>query len=311
MQDSLPALPFQVGKYEVQAEVGAGGLGRVFRAVVSDSGQVVAMKFLHTKFFNNQRILGSFHKELLIISRFHHRHIVSYLDSYFKPPHCYIVTEFIDGWSGKDLLKQLPRFPPLVALAMIFDVLRGIDYLHLHDTVHSDLSTANFLVEKSGRVLITDFGLSCMHEFEDYQNRMLGTPGYYSPEHISNASIGPKSDIYCAGLILYELLTGAKAVKPDKDRKATQARMRTINFDAIQFSDARLRRDVVSILKKCLRYSPMFRPSSADKVMMLCYKILKRYDVRYSSHAICQFLQDARLLSPQTKIRQQNIYAGL
>lgn len=169
------------GHYRILHEVGMGGLGKVFKALDERTGQTVAIKLLHDRFTSSRKFLGIFHRELLTASRLYNKHIVGYLDSHFEPPTCFIVTEFVDGWSLYALMKRVQRLPPLVALCIFMDMLQGIDYLHLHDTVHSDLSSPNVMIDKSGRVMVTDFGLSCQIDVEDYKNYMVGTPGYYSP----------------------------------------------------------------------------------------------------------------------------------
>lgn len=303
-------LPKQLGPYKVIEEVGVGGLGRVFRAVDERSGKTVAVKVLHDKFMNNRKFLGIFHRELLIMASLSHRHIVTFLDSYFNPPVCYIVTEFIEGWSGYALYKRTGRMPPLIALSIVIDMLQGVDHLHLHNVIHSDLSAANYLVEKSGRVLVTDFGLSCKQEIEDYRNYMIGTPGYYSPEHISEQGINPQTDLYCAGLILFELIAGQKAVTASNDRHKTLALMKKIDFNMIQCTDAKMQKMLGRLLEKSLSFNPNKRFQSADQMMFACYDILRRYGIRYARHGIKKYLIDKGLVKGPFTGQDQNIYAG-
>lgn len=309
-QKSQATIPKQLGRYKIIEEVGVGGLGRVFKGIDERTGRTVAVKVLHEKFMNNRKFLGIFHRELLIMASLHHKHIVSYLDSRFEPPLCYIVTEFIEGWSGYALFKKTGRMPPLVALCILIDMLQGIDHLHLHDTIHSDLSAANYLVENTGRVLVTDFGLACKYEIEDYKNYMVGTPGYYSPEHITESSIVPQTDIYCAGLILFELIAGQKAVPASTDRKKVIESMKRIEFRHIASSDPRLEMMLRKFLKKALNPVPSKRFASADQMMFACYEILKKFRIRYARHAIKQFLVDKGLTKGPFGNQEQDIYVG-
>jgi serine/threonine protein kinase len=244
------------------------------------------------------------------MSSLSHRHIVTFLDSYFDPPTCYIVTEFIEGWSGHALYKKTGRMPPLVCLAILIDMLQGIDHLHLHNVIHSDLSAANYLVEKSGRVLVTDFGLSCKQEIEDYRNYMIGTPGYYSPEHITEQGLVPQTDLYCAGLILFELITGQKAVVASTDRHKIMAAMKRIEFNLIQCSDPKLQKMIRSFLEKSLAPQVSKRFQSADQMMFSCYEILRRYGIRFARHAIKKYLIDKGLVKGPFTGQDQNIYIG-
>lgn len=303
-------LPEKLGHYRIVEEVGVGGLGRVFRGIDERTGKTVAIKVLHDKYTTNRKFLGIFHRELLIMAGMHHKHIVGYLDSHFEPPNCFIVTEFVEGWSGHAFLKQIGRVPPLVALSIVIDMMKGIDHLHLHDTIHSDLSAANILLDKSGRVMVTDFGLSCQMEIEDYKNYMVGTPGYYSPEHISEAAICPQTDIYCAGLILFEMIAGKKAVPASTERKKVLASMKRISFDRLGIADRGMNAMIVKLLKSTMHFSANKRIQTAEHMMFGCYEILRRYNIRYARHAIKKFLVDKGMVRGPFSGHDQDIYLG-
>lgn len=308
--NSATQLPVQLGPYRLVQEVGAGGVGRVFRAIDERNGRTVAVKILHDSLLRDPKRLGHFHRELLIMASFNHRHIVSYLDSYFDPPNCYIVTEFIEGWSGYNLYKKTGRMPPVVALCILIDILKGIDYLHLHNTIHSDLSAANYLVDMHGRVALTDFGLSIKQEVEDYKNYSLGTPGYYAPEHITGSGITPQTDLYCAGLILYELLVGQKAVPATKESAKNLAAMKRINFNIVQTNDHKMTKKIRALLEKTLAFSASRRFAAADELMFAAYEIVKLYNIRFARYAIHQYLADKELTKFPFKGPEQNIYQG-
>lgn len=299
------------GHYRVLEEVGVGGLGRVFRGIDEKTGRTVAIKVLHDRFSNSRKFLGIFHRELLTISRLHHKHIVGYLDGGFEPPQCYIVTEFIEGWSCHAFLKKVKQVPPLVALCVTMDILQGVDYLHLHDTVHSDLSSPNVLIDRNGRVLVTDFGLACQIEIEDYKNYMVGTPGYYSPEHVTESAIVPQTDLYCAALILFEMLTGTKAVPASTDRNVVIKGMKKINFELIAYPDPKLQQMMRKLLKSSLQPVASKRVQSAEEMMYQIYTILKRYQIRYARHAIKKYLIDRGLVQGPFDGKQQDIYQGI
>ncbi len=303
-------IPAKLGPYQIMEKIGSGGLGRVYKAIDQRTGQTVAIKFLHEKFANNRKLLGIFHRELLIGSRLQHKHIVEFVDAHFDPPFCFIVSRFIDGWSGHSFLKIVKKVPPLVALSIVIDMMQGIDYLHLHETVHSDLSAANFLIEKTGRVLVTDFGLAAEENIEDYKNFMVGTPGYYSPEHITNNPLTPATDIYCAGLILFELITGRKAVPPSANTKKVLHYMKRIPFGLIRCSDKKMEKALRTMLKSALHPNPRKRMNSSEQMMLACYQILKFYNIRFARYAIKQYLQDRGLVRQTTVAAPQDIYRG-
>src|SRR5688572_25491753 len=108
----------KIGPYIIEYEVGAGGLGRVFRSKDPKTGRAVAIKVLHDRYQESRKFLGIFHRELLIVARLKHKHIVEFVDANFDPPNCYIVSEFIDGWSLYKIMRHFGRIPPVVALCI-------------------------------------------------------------------------------------------------------------------------------------------------------------------------------------------------
>ncbi|MBC7659231.1 MAG: serine/threonine protein kinase [Chitinophagaceae bacterium] len=307
---SAPAPVLKIGPYDIEYEVGAGGLGRVFKSKDPVTGHPVAIKILHDRYQESRKFLGIFHRELLTVSRLKHKHIVGFVDASFDPPNCYIVSEFVDGWSLYKLMRHFGRIPPMVALCIAIDILQGIDYLHLHDTIHSDLSSPNVLISNTGKVLVTDFGLACNGAVENYKNYMVGTPGYYSPEHIAETSIINQSDLYCVGLLIFEMISGEKAVKASKDRAEIVQAMKNIDYGAILSDDPKMQSMLRSLSKGSLRFNPLWRYRTAESMIFEIYKILKRFDIRYSRYAIRQFLADSQMAAPVSEKNKQDIYHG-
>ncbi len=298
-----------IGDYRIISEIGVGGLGQVFRAVHLRNHVTVALKVIRDSLYCNRKFIGKFHQEIIVHSSLQHRNIVRYYDSCFKPPRCYIATEFIDGWSGMEFIKRHGELPPLVALSIVFQILQGLDHLHVRDFMHYDLSAGNFLVERTGRIVLTDFGLSS--KYENHKNYLIGTPGYYSPEHIDSSALGYASDTYCVGLILYELINGRRAVTASKDRKLVSSLMRRITFD-VPCSDNKIRRLLVKMLRKALSYEASKRYASAHQMLYDCYLILEACRIRYPRQAVLKYLvQSDAVAAEQENIRDgQDIYQG-
>lgn len=297
-------------RYQIIEMIGAGGLGRVFKAKDLQKDKIVAIKFLHDHLMSKPHLLGIFYRELLISSSFEHKNIVNVRGSHFDPPNCYIVTDFISGWNGYQFSKKNGKVPAMVALAICVDLLQGLDYLHLHDVVHSDLSISNVMINKEGRVLIADFGLSFDTEVENYENKQFGTPGYVSPEHITVNKLGPKSDLYCVGLILWQLVTGKKFLPPGKEKPAKiLAAMKKRDLSELHINDPHLRRGLLKILKKSLSYSQFFRYKSAQHMLVDCYKLMLSYQVGYARNVIWQYLDDKGLTEVPFQRETQDIYS--
>lgn len=295
-------------RYELIKLVGIGGLGRVFKAKDLRTRNIVAIKFLADHFINNHQVLGVFHRELLLTSKLRHKNIINYVDSHFDPPMCYIVNEYVDGWNGHQFIKTVKKLPPLIALAICVDLLQGIDYLHLHDMVHSDMSISNFMLSRNGRAYITDFGFSVDPNIESYANQLFGTPGFYSPEHITRAKITPSSDLYCVGLILFILLTGKNPLPMQKDPRKVIPKMKYLSFHDVQISNKQIQNSILKVLKKSLSYRKFFRYDSAKQMSYDCFQIIAGRGLSYPRAGILQYLIDCNMSSQQFALPKQNIY---
>ena len=184
----------QFGPYMLQEKIGEGGLGEVYKGYRISDGTVVAIKKLHKHLENDPRFVGILQHEMIIASKIDHPNLLKMTDFNAEAPHVYFVTDFIDGWALKGLLQKCGRLPPLVVLCIAYEIIRGLDYLHLRDMIHADLSSGNILLSKEGQVIISDYGLVSDLPTDRFKNELVGTPGYYSPEHVTDQNIGPHSD---------------------------------------------------------------------------------------------------------------------
>lgn len=295
-------------KYRIDKLIGVGGLGRVYKATHLKSNKPLAIKFLNDNLIRNSEVLGTFHRELLLTSKLHHKNIVGFIDSHFNPPQCYIVSEFVDGWNGYQFAKKVGLVPPLVALAICVDLLQGVDYLHLHDIVHSDISIANVMIGRNGRVYLTDFGFSVDPTVESYLEQTFGTPGFYSPEHVTRTRITPSSDLYCMGLILWRLITGKTPISFARDTNSVKTAMKKLPYHMIQLPDRKIRSALIKVFKKSLAYRPMFRYRSAKQMSYDCYNIINSVGLSYPRAGILQYLIDQKLTQQRLALPRQSIY---
>jgi serine/threonine-protein kinase len=301
----LPKLP---GPYQLLEQVGAGGLGRVFKAQVKGTNEIVAIKILHDEMLKRPEILGSFHKELLILSQMKHKNIVSYIEAKWDPPTCYVVTDYIEGWNGYRLLKEVDSLPPLVALCVLVQILQAVDHLHVHDIIHSDLTPGNILINKQGRVFLTDFGLSLVSDVDSSKGKKFGTPGFFSPEHIRRKALTEASDLYGAGLLLYQLISGKRLLPNSKDNEAVVKAMKKRDLSRLNMSKGNLEKAITSVIKKSISYYRFFRYSNAEDMIHDISVILKAYGVNYPRLAVWQFLSDSNLADKEFTDKNQPIY---
>jgi serine/threonine-protein kinase len=296
-----------IGNYEILEKVGAGGLGEVYRARNIETGEIVALKRLHDKYQHNKRLLGLFHKESMIHSQVAHRHCVRFIEAELEPPNAHIVTGYVDGFNGHNLIRQAGPIPPLVACCILIDALQGLEHLHCLDVIHSDLTPSNIMIDRTGKVLLADFGLSCFHEVEDYAGITVGTPGYQAPERLQNEAMTAQSDIYCAGIVLYEMLTGSRLFA-HMTPKETLAAMKKLNFDWLRTGDKAVDKALKTALVKALEFKAHKRFETPMDFMFSLYQIVKAFRIRFTRRAINQWLGDKQLSGVRTETTRQHIY---
>lgn len=301
--------------YQVHHLVGQGGLGSVFSATARDSGQQVAIKILNHNVQTDESFIGMFQKEMMLMMNLQHPNLTRFIDCSFDPNGCYVVTEFISGWSLKDLLKFFGRLPPLVACSIEFQILAALDYLHLKDLVHADLSSANIMIEKDGRVVVTDLGLASDLQGHGYRGEMVGTPGYYSPEHVSEDALCNQSDLYSAGLLFYEMVTGKRAIYYGRSidcLKEILASMKQIDNSKITSTDRNLTNSLRTIIGKMLQYKRSQRTKSTEEVGVELRRCLIAFGIRDVQGAVRQFLEDGCMVTagPTPNVINQDIYLG-
>ena len=205
----------RLGKYEVVREIGSGGMAVVYEAIDPDLGRRVAVKVLSGE--PGEKVVRRLHQEAAIAAKLQHPNIVTIHEiGMFRDPaggEChFIAMDYVEGRTLADLLhdKAVPRAD---ALRMIEEIARAAAYAHSHGVIHRDLKPANILVDKNGRVLLTDFGLAHADSVGERLTRtdaVMGTPHYMAPEQVEGRQreIDGRTDVYALGVILYEALTG-------------------------------------------------------------------------------------------------------
>jgi serine/threonine-protein kinase len=198
----------QVPGYEILAELGRGGMGVVYKARQLALDRIVALKMILSGSHAGSQDLARFHLEARAVAQLSHPHIVQIYDVGAAEGRAYLALEFIDG---RTLAQQTP-LPPEEAARIVALVARAMHTAHENGIVHRDLKPANILLTANGTPKITDFGLA--KKMGDVRQTasgaILGTPSYMPPEQAGGSpqDLGPASDIYSLGAILYELLTG-------------------------------------------------------------------------------------------------------
>ncbi|MDP6957695.1 MAG: protein kinase, partial [Planctomycetota bacterium] len=211
---NLPKVPKQIGKYEILEQIGAGGMGVVYRARHIELKNTVALKVMIAGEHASEETLLRFQREARSAAALHHPNIAPVFDVGKEEPLYYIVMEHVEG-KNLDQRAQT-KITPQEAAQITRDVARALSYAHEHNIVHRDVKPGNILVDKEGRAKLVDFGLA-KSLLDDKTltktGEIIGTASYMPPEQISGSmrEVDEKSDIYSLGTVLYELLSGRTA----------------------------------------------------------------------------------------------------
>jgi serine/threonine protein kinase len=213
---SVPPAPVgerYIGKYRVKRELGRGGMGAVYLAEQPGLGREVAIKELIQSAAADPVALKRFLQEAQVMARTSHPNLVQVHDLELMGDANYIVLEFVRGKSLRDWLLRGP-IPMPQMFAVMHGVLQALDYAHKHAIVHRDMKPENVLLSDEGMVKVADFGIARLTDDSGAggtatkTGTTVGTPQYMSPEQVASSKVDGRSDLYSAGIMLYELVAG-------------------------------------------------------------------------------------------------------
>jgi predicted Ser/Thr protein kinase len=201
----------QLGRYPIEAELGRGAMGVVYRSTHPRLEIPVAIKVLAEQYSSDTSFRQRFHREAATVAALNHPGIVRVYDFDEDGPVLFIVMEWVEGRSMRSWLDEYGRFSVDVSVDLVQQLLSAVGVAHDYGIVHRDLKPDNILISNRGKTKILDFGIS---KLIDDKHRltatgsMVGTPAYMAPEQVKGEQVDASSDIYSLGMILYELLHG-------------------------------------------------------------------------------------------------------
>jgi serine/threonine protein kinase len=199
--------------YQVEALIGRGGMGAVYRGVQASLNRPVAIKILPAELSSNPDFMARFQREAQTLAKLNHNGIVTVFDfGTTAEGHLYFVMECIDGTDLAHLLRA-QRLEPDQALELTVQLCEALHYAHSQGVVHRDIKPANVLITRDGRAKLADFGLARPMSSARTQltasQMIMGTPDYMAPEQWQGQA-DHRADIYALGVMLYEMLTGTR-----------------------------------------------------------------------------------------------------
>ncbi|HEX6020110.1 MAG TPA: protein kinase, partial [Burkholderiaceae bacterium] len=268
----------QVGRYLIQSRLGRGGMATVYKAHDPQINRSVAIKFLHASLAEDAEFHARFLREARAAGGLSHPNIVVVHDVGEIEGRPYMAMELVDGVPLADQLDRGKPLPIRDAVLVGLQLARALDYAHAHGIVHRDIKPGNILMLADGRtVKVTDFGIAHMDDGAGQQHTqvgaVMGTPQYMSPEQTRGEKLDGRSDLFSAGIVLYQMITGER---PFKGESLVAVATRIANDPTPPLGQKRpdapasLRR----VVERCLAKQPAQRYQSGKELADALLKVL-------------------------------------
>jgi HAMP domain-containing protein/predicted Ser/Thr protein kinase len=216
---SADAAVRQVGRYRIQSRLGRGGMATVYRAHDPSISRDVAIKFLHASLAEDDECRGRFLREARAAGGLSHPNIVVVHDVGEIEGRPYMAMELVEGEPLSETLEKTPMLPVRDVVLIGMQLARALEYAHARGIVHRDIKPGNIMVLKDGQTIkVTDFGIAHMDDGSSTHTQVgavLGTPQYMSPEQALGEKIDGRSDLFAAGIVLYQMLAGERPFRAD------------------------------------------------------------------------------------------------
>ncbi|MEV8019575.1 Stk1 family PASTA domain-containing Ser/Thr kinase [Streptomyces sp. NPDC086554] len=198
-------------RYRVDGRIAVGGMATVYRAVDTRLDRVLALKVMHPTLAADVSFVDRFIREAKSVARLSHPNVVGVYDQGTDGAYVYLAMEYIAGCTLRDVLRERGALQPRAALDILEPVLAALGAAHRAGFVHRDMKPENVLIGDDGRVKVADFGLvRAVDTVTNTTGTVLGTVSYLAPEQIEHGTADTRVDVYACGVVLYEMLTGAK-----------------------------------------------------------------------------------------------------
>ena len=199
------------GEYDIDREVGRGAMAVVYRGIEAGLGRRVALKVLPPEMTLNRELTERFKREARLAASLEHPNIIPVYREGQAGRFLFMAMKFVEGRSLDDIIASQGPLPVTVVLQVLRSATSALAYAHERGIVHRDIKSANILVDRDGRVVVTDFGIARAAEDANLTSTgtMVGTPYFMSPEQCAARRIGPQSDQYSLGVVAFQMLTGS------------------------------------------------------------------------------------------------------
>ena len=256
-------------RYEILQLLGEGGMGAVYKAQDRELDRPVALKLIRPELASNPSMLARFKQELLLSRQITHKNVIRIFDLGDADGVKFITMEFVEGRDLRSLIQEKKKFSPEDAIRIMQQICEALDASHSVGIIHRDLKPQNVMQEQGGRILVMDFGLARTMEGDGMTQTgaLVGTMEYMSPEQALGKELDQRSDIFTAGLILYELLTGQMPFKAESVLASLIKRTQERAIPVADHDDT-IPGALSGIVSKCMERDPALRYQSAKELLL-------------------------------------------
>ena len=254
------------GRYTVQDKIGTGGMATVYRGVDEVLGRTVAIKTMLPQYAADESFAARFKQEAQAAAALQSPYIVSVYDWGKDGDTYYIVMEYLRGIDLKSGIRRHGALDPQKVAQIGSQIAQALSIAHKHDIIHRDIKPQNIMVQQDGNIKVMDFGIArAKNSHITTDNSVLGTAHYVSPEQTQGKDLGPTTDIYSLGIVMYEASTGRVPFDGDD---AISVALKQVNEQPLPPSQINPAVDpsLEGIILKCMQKNPADRFQTADEL---------------------------------------------
>lgn len=257
-----------IGKYRIEAKLGQGGMGIVYKCRDMETGRYSAVKVLPQQLASDPVFFQRFKREVMTLRRLDHPNIVSVYEQGVHGGAPYYAMEYVEGVSLESLLAKEGRLDPLRALEIVRPCLEALAHSHSMGVIHRDIKPANIMITNDGNVKVMDFGIAKVLDATRMTatQGVLGTVEYMSPEQAEGRHVDARTDIYSLGVVLYRCLTGRLPISGTTPSEV-MLKLRTQQIDPPDAWRPELPKNLSDLVMKLLEKDPSRRIESAQALL--------------------------------------------
>jgi serine/threonine-protein kinase len=254
-----------IGTFEVERELGQGGMGVVYLARQPALERRVVIKTLRRDLGHDASCEERFRREAQAAATVHHQNVVAVYDCFAWRGERFMSQEYVDGEDLASVLQEVRRFEPRIAALVALELARGLEEIHTRGIVHRDLKPSNVLLGRGGEAKIADFGIALDGKSPGLtqMGHAVGTPTYMSPEQFMGERVDTRSDLFTFGILLYEMLSGEPPFREEEEGPSLLRRMEAGRYRPVRRLAPETPRALARLVRLCLRPKAKKRLPSA------------------------------------------------